>query len=93
MVISSKKLIESKSSLRKEGHSILDKEKSELQLIIKQLLKSQETKNEMIKKFSLEIMSLKQSIKEKDNEIWAKDDVIRRLKEKISFIKENFRSE
>lgn len=66
----------------------INRDKEELKLIIKQLLISQEQKNDLIKKYSLEIMSLNASLREKENEILIKDEIISRLKNKINEIKQ-----
>ena len=66
----------------------INRDKEELKLIIKQLLISQEQKNDLIKKYSLEIMGLNASLREKENEILIKDEIISRLKNKINEIKQ-----
>jgi len=65
----------------------MNKDREELKLIITQLIISQEQKNEIIKQYSLEIMRLNNDLKEKENEILVKNEVISRLKNKINDIK------
>jgi hypothetical protein len=65
----------------------MNKDREELKLIITQLIISQEQKNEIIKQYSLEIMRLNNDLKEKENEILVKNEVISRLKKKIIDIK------
>jgi hypothetical protein len=78
---------ETKFSEKFEDLNKMNKDREELKLIITQLIISQEQKNEIIKQYSLEIMRLNNDLKEKENEILVKNEVISRLKKKIIDIK------
>jgi hypothetical protein len=75
---------ETKFSEKFEDLNRMNKDKEELKLIITQLIISQEQKNEIIKEYSLQIMKLNNDLRDKENEILVKNEVISRLKNKIN---------